>query len=59
MKSKEYNARQRKDTAYETLLNKYREYYKEGKKEEQKKNKNALRTKCSSKKSPSILKKFL
>ncbi|GFO50157.1 hypothetical protein PoB_007666200 [Plakobranchus ocellatus] len=44
IKSKEYSDRQTKDSAYETLLHKYREYYKEGTKDELKKKLNALRT---------------
>lgn len=44
IKSKEYSDRQRKDSAYETLLIKYREYYKEGTKDELKKKLNALGT---------------
>ena len=44
IKSKEYSDRQKKDSAYETLLIKYREYYKEGTKDELKKKLNALRT---------------
>ena len=44
IKSKENSGRQKKDTACETLLNKYRKYYKEGTKEELKKKINAGQT---------------
>ena len=43
IKSIEYSDRQKKDSAYETTLTKYREYYKEGTKDELKKKLNALR----------------
>ena len=39
IKSKEYSYRQKKDSAYETLLIKYREYYKKGTKDKQLKKK--------------------
>ena len=44
IKSNEYSERQKRDSAYETLLIKYREYYKEGTKDELKIKLNALRT---------------
>ena len=44
IKSKDYGDRNIKDRDYETLLIEYREYYKEGTKEELKKKLNTLRT---------------
>ena len=46
IKSKEFSDREKKDTEYETLLNKYCEYYKEDRKEELKKKTGVLRTNC-------------